>query len=117
MNQFINSSNGICNIAQVFFLLLAVNEEPGDVVRSLPNSLAFIEYVLNTDLVTLKDGPKKCLINFNPLKSVVMANSNIHNYYGIELKYNGNILRVLITTNISELPHRRIINGQSIQTL
>ena len=43
-----------------------------------------------------------------------MVISNIHNDYDIELKYDENILRLSITTNISELLFPQTINGQSI---
>ena len=82
----------LCQIKIDLFIFRAFRQ----LTKLSSNSLSFIEYVLNTDLVILRDGAKKWLIKFNPLKTVtvVMVNSNIHNYYGIELKYNGIILRI-----------------------
>ena len=59
------------------------------------NNLAFIEHILNTDLVKLKEWAKKWLIKFNPLKIEVMVILNIHNDYDIELKYDENILKIV----------------------
>ena len=47
------------------------------------NNLAFIEHILNSDLVKLKKWAKNWLIKFNPLKTEVMVISNIHNDYDI----------------------------------
>ena len=58
------------------------------------NNLAFIEHILNTDLIKLKEWSKKS-IKFNPLKTEVMAISNIHNDYEIDLKYDENILKTV----------------------
>ena len=58
------------------------------------NNLAFIEHILHSDLVKLKEWAKKCLIKFNPRKTEVMVISNIHNDYDIELNYDENILRL-----------------------
>ena len=59
------------------------------------NNLAFIEYILNSDLVKLKECAMKWLIKFNPLKTEVMVISNIHNDYYIELSYDENILKIV----------------------
>ena len=59
------------------------------------NNSALIEQILNSDLVKLKDWAKKWLIKFNPLKTEVMVTSNLHNDYGIELRYDENILRIV----------------------
>ena len=59
------------------------------------NKLAFIEHILNTDLIKLKEWSKEWLIKFNPLKTEVMAISNIHNDYEVDLKYDENILKTV----------------------
>ena len=60
-------------------------------------NLAFIEHILNSDLVKLKEWAKKWLIKFNPQKTEVMVISNIqiHNDYDIELSYDENILKIV----------------------
>ena len=59
------------------------------------NNLAFIEHILNSDLVKLKELAKKWLIKFNPLKTEVMVISNIYNDYDIDLSYDENILKIV----------------------
>ena len=59
------------------------------------NNLAFIEHILNTDLIKLKEWAKKWLIKFNPLKTEVMVISNIHNDYDTELRYDENVLKIV----------------------
>ena len=61
------------------------------------NNLIFIEHILNTDLVKLKEWAKKWLIKINPLKTEVMVFSNIHNDYDIELSYDENFLKIVET--------------------
>ena len=61
------------------------------------NNLIFIEHILNTDLVKLKEWAKKWLIKINPLKTEVMVFSNIHNDYDIKLSYDENILKIVET--------------------
>ena len=64
-------------------------------LRFSSNNLAFIEHILNSDLVKLKEWAKKWLTRFNPLKTEVMLISNIHNDYDIELNYDENILKIV----------------------
>ena len=59
------------------------------------NNLAFIEHVLYTDLVKVKDWAQQLLMKLNPLKTEVMVISNLHNDYDIELKYDENILIIV----------------------
>ena len=59
------------------------------------NNLAFIEHILNSELVKLKEWAKKWLIKFNPQKTEVMVISNIHNDYDTELSYDENILKIV----------------------
>ena len=59
------------------------------------NNLAFIEHILNTDLVKLMKWAKKWLMKFNPLKREIMVIWNIHNDYDKELKYDENILKIV----------------------
>ena len=59
------------------------------------NNLAFIDHILNSDLLKLKEWAKKWLIKFNPLKTEVMVISNIYNDYDIDLSYDENILKIV----------------------
>ena len=61
------------------------------------NNLAFIEHILNSDLVKLKEWAKKWLIKLNPLKlkTKVMVILNTHNDYDIELSYDKNNLKIV----------------------
>ena len=59
------------------------------------NNLAFIERILNSDLVKLKEWAKKWLIKFNPLRKEVTIISNVHTEYDIKLRCDENILKIV----------------------
>ena len=89
------------------------------------NNFAFIEHILNSDLVKLKERAKKWLVKFNLLKTEVMVFSYIHNDYDIELSYDENILKIVenhkhlgvsISSNTKWPKHiDSIINSASMQ--